>query len=133
MLRKLILALIVLILFSSCTLVRVAEETKKISEINTVTKTTEIRQEYHNDLLVDLKTETFSETLSKEIANIDKARAYSAPPLGQAAGFLSKLTGGGWVEMLLAAVGALGAKKGYDVVRDSKPRNTPAEPMKELV
>lgn len=137
MLKKMILSITILVLLSSCTLVRTQEVTKEVKETQTITKTTELREVIAEDgSKIVLKTDTYEEAISEEVAEAERDSKVSVPlpsPATVGKGVLASLgIPPSLIDSIMLALGLYGGKKGYDTVRDANPRKHKPQPMKEL-
>jgi hypothetical protein len=115
--------IVLLLFFSSCTIWRTESTTDSTKKINEITKTTEIRQEAIDGQILELKTTTYSERTSKEIARAEQNSSHSSPAIQQG------ITGmGGTLDMVLAAVGGLGVLKTKQVIEAKWQANRDAPP-----
>ena len=97
-------------------------------QVETVTKTTEIREVLHEGVTVSLKTTTYTQTVSKEQANWESQQnsTVQPPQLGGLLGSLASggILGGGPLLDVGTIIGTIfGGKKVYDKVRDAPPRS----------
>jgi Flp pilus assembly protein TadB len=129
MLKKVLLALGVLVFLSGCTVWQSRSDTIQESERKTVTKTTEVQEVLTETGIQLLTKEVYTEEISEEVATAEQKRSHSSPmvenSLKKAGSFLGIPPD--IIAMIIAAAGGVGAIKGYDKVRDAEPRKPKIE------
>lgn len=117
--------LILFICLQGCSLFRTEVDSTK--DIETVTKTVEIRQEVVGDQIMDLKTTTYTNQTSKEVAHAEQRT--SSPLASTIAGAGFSLTGAGpLLDTAVVAISAAAGLKGKQVIQErwKRNRNAPA-------